>query len=69
MFIFPIRETFWNTNKNYWRTKKKQIDAIENQNERLEAVTNKEILEDLTNKGIYKDIFDKIVKEKFDEIR
>ena len=36
------------------------INAIRNQNERLEA---------LTNKSIYKEIFDKVVKEKIDEIR
>ena len=40
--------------------RKKLINAITNQNETLEA---------LTNKNIYKEIFDKIVKEKFDEIR
>ena len=40
---------------------KKQIDAITNQNGRLEAFTNKN-----DHKSIYKEVFDKLVKEKFD---
>ena len=35
---------------------KKQIDAITNQNQRLEALTNKD-----DHKSIYKEIFDKLV--------
>ena len=36
---------------------KKHIDAITNQNERLEALTNKD-----NHKNIYKEIFNKVVK-------
>ena len=43
---------------------KKQVDAITNQNKRLEALTNKD-----DHKSIYKEIFDKLVKEKFDETK
>ena len=39
------------------QVKKKQIDAIANQNKRIEALTNKD-----DHKSIYKEIFDKIVK-------
>ena len=40
---------------------KKQIDAITNQNGRLEAFTTRN-----DHKSIYKEVFDKLVKEKFD---
>ena len=40
---------------------KNQIDAITNQNGRLEAFTNKN-----DHKSIYNEVFDKLVKEKFD---
>ena len=43
---------------------KKQIDAITNQNERLEASTNKDY-----HKSIFKEIFYKLVKAKLDEIK
>ena len=43
---------------------KKQIDAIANQNQRLEALTNKD-----DNKSIDKEIFYKLVKGKLDEIK
>ena len=43
---------------------KKQTDAITNQNKGLEALTNKD-----DHKNVYEKIFDKLVKEKFDEIR
>ena len=43
---------------------KKQIDAIANQNQRLEALTNKD-----DNKSIDKEIFFKLVKGKLDEIK
>ena len=42
----------------------KKIDAITNQNKRLEALANKD-----DHKSIHKEIFDKLVKEKFDEIK
>ena len=43
---------------------KKQIDASTNQNKRLEVLTNKN-----DYKTIYKEIFDRVVKERFDEIK
>ena len=43
---------------------KKQIDAITNQNKRLEALTNKD-----DHKSLCKEIFDKIIQEKFDGIK
>ena len=43
---------------------KKQIDAITDQNKRLEALTNKD-----NHKSICKEIFDKVGKERFDEIK
>ena len=42
---------------------RKQIDAIANQNERLEAVTNKD-----DHKDNYEEIFAELVKERFGEI-
>ena len=46
------------------KNKEKKIDAITNQNGRLEALTNKD-----DHKSIHREIFDKLVKEKFDEIK
>ena len=46
------------------KSKEKKIDAITNQNKRLEALTNKN-----DHKSTYKEIFDKLVKEKSDEIK
>ena len=43
---------------------KNQKNAITNQNKKLEALTKKD-----DHKSIYKEIFDKIIKERFDEIR
>ena len=48
---------------------KKWIDAITNQNKRLEVLTTNKRLEALINKDVCKEIFGKIFKEKFDEIR
>ena len=50
--------------KTFEEQGKKQTDAITNQNKGLEALTNKD-----DHKNIYEKIFDKLVKEKFDEIR
>ena len=47
---------------------RKLIVAITNQNQRLEALANKDDHKD-GYKDIYKEIFDKIVKKKFDEIK
>ena len=47
---------------------RKQVDAITNQNERLEVVTSKDDRKDC-HKDIYKEIFEKLVKEKFNEIK
>ena len=52
-------------NKNDWRARKKQIDAITNQNKRLAALTNK----DDDHKDNYKDIFEELVEERFDVIK
>ena len=60
----PFRRSFWKTNKNDWRARKKQKDAITNQKIRLKAFTNKD-----HHKDIYKEILDQIVKEKIDNIR
>ena len=43
---------------------KKQIDAITDQNKRPEALNNKD-----DHRGIYKPIFDRVVKERFVEIK
>ena len=62
--IFSIKKSFWNTNKNDWQARIKQIDTITNQNKRLDALTNKD-----DQNIIYKEIFDKLVKEKVDGIK
>ena len=62
--MFSIKKSFWNTNKNDWQARKKQIDTITNQNKRLDALTNKD-----DESIIYKEIFDKLVKEKVDGIK
>ena len=49
--------------KNNWRASKKQIDALKNQNNILEALTNK-----VDHKNIYKEIFDKLIQEKLARI-
>ena len=51
--------SFWKTNKSDWRAKKKQTDAITNQNERQAALANK----DDDHKDNYKKIFEKLVKK------
>ena len=47
--------------------RRKQVDATTNRNERLGAFTNKSDCKD-DHKDIYKETFDKLVKEKFNEI-
>ena len=53
-----------NKQKQLKKKEKKQIDAIKNQNERLEALTYKDY-----QKSIYNEIFDKLVNKKVDEIK
>ena len=60
----PLGKAFEKQTKTIEKQGKKQIDAITNQNERLKILTNKD-----DHKSIYREIFDKIVKEKFDEIK
>ena len=43
---------------------KKQIDSITDQNKKLQALTNKD-----DYKSIYKEIPDRVVRERFDEIK
>ena len=61
---FPWGKAFKKQTKTIEEQGKKQIDAITNQNKRLNALTNKE-----DHKSIYKEIFDKLVKEKFDAMQ
>ena len=63
MYIL-IKKSFWKRNKKIIERGRKQIDAITNQKKRLETLTNK-----YDHKSIYKEIFDKLVKEKLDEIK
>ena len=44
--------------------RRKQIDAIANQNEKLAALTNKD-----DHKDNYKKVFEELVKGKFDELK
>ena len=53
----PLGKAFEKQTKTIEDQGKKQIDAITNQNKRLEALTNKD-----DHKSIYKEIFDKILK-------
>ena len=43
---------------------RKKLDAITDENKRVEVLTNKD-----DHKRIYKKIFDRVVKERFDEIK
>ena len=65
---FPLGKDFEKQTKTIEEQGRKQIDAITNLNERLVVLTNKDDHKD-DHKNIYKDIFDKIAKEKFDEIK
>ena len=56
----PLEKAFEKQIETIEELRKKQVNAITNQNKTLET---------LTNKNIYNEIFDKTVKEKFDEIR
>ena len=60
----PLGEAFEKQATTIEEQGKKQIDSITNQNKRLEALTNKD-----DHKSIYKKIFDKLVKQRFDEIK
>ena len=61
--MFSIRKSFSKTNKNDLKVKKK-LDAITDENKRAEVLTNKD-----DHKSIYKKIFDRVVKERFGEIK
>ena len=54
----PLGKTFEKQAKTSEEQGKRQIDAISNQNKRLEAITNQD-----DRKSIYKEIFDKLVKK------
>ena len=57
-------ERFEKQTKTFEEKGKKQLDRITDQNKGLEALTNKD-----DHKSIYKEIFDRVVKERFDEIK
>ena len=61
---FPLGKAFGKQTKTIEKQGKKQIDVITIQNRRLDALTNKD-----DQKSIYKKISDKLVQEKFDEIK
>ena len=62
-FIYsPLEKAFEKHTKTIDELGRKQIDAITNQNERLAVLTNKD-------DHNYKEIFEKLVKERFDEIK
>ena len=65
VYLFSFRKSFCKINKNDWRARKKQTDAITNTSKRLAALTNK----DDDHKDNYKKILEEIVKEKFDKIK
>ena len=60
----PVRTTFEKQTKRIEEERKKQIDAITNQNKRLEALPD-----EYDHKSGYKEIFDKLIEERFDEIK
>ena len=60
----PLGKAFEKQTKNIKEQKRKQIDAITNQNEILTALTNKDDYKDN-----YKEIFEELVKGRFDEIK
>ena len=60
----PLGKAFEKQAKTTEEQGKKQVYSITNQNERLEALTNKD-----GYKSIDKKIFDDLVKEKFDEVK
>ena len=61
---FPLGKAFGKQTKTIEKQGKKQIDVITIQNRRLDALINKD-----DQKSIYKKISDKLVQEKFDEIK
>ena len=61
---FPLVKAFGKQTKTIEKQGKKQIDVITIQNRRLDALINKD-----DQKSIYKKISDKLVQEKFDEIK
>ena len=58
-----------NKQKQLNSKEKKQVDAVTKQNERLEMIKIKMIINKDDHKSIYRGIFDKVVKEKFVEIK
>ena len=60
----PLRKASEKQTKTIGEQEKKQTDAITNQKERLEALTNKD-----DHKDTYLEIYEELVKERFDEIK
>ena len=60
----PLGKAFEKQTKTIKEQRKKQIDAIADQNKRLETLTNKD-----DHKSIYEKIINRVVKERFDEIK
>ena len=60
----PLGNDFQKQTKTIEDQGRRQIDVITNQSERLAALTNKD-----DHKDNYKEIFEKLVKERFDEIK
>ena len=60
----PLRKAFGKQIKMIQEQGRKQIDAIANQNKRSATLINKDC-----HKDNYKEIFEKLVKERFDEIK
>ena len=60
----PLGKAFEKQTKTIEEQERKQIDSITNQNERLATLTYKD-----DHKNIYKELFEKLVKEKLNEIK
>ena len=63
-FKYSLGKAFEKQTKMIEERGRKQIDAITNQNKRLAALTYK-----YDHKDNYKKVFEKLVKERFDEIK
>ena len=65
MYLFSFRKSFRLKNKNNWRSRKKQVDALENMKsiEQSKAITDDESLEQK------EESYNKLFDEKLDEIQ
>ena len=69
MHFFSFRKSFWKTNKNNQRSRKKQVEALENLKYRETQLANTHDYEDILSIPKEREIFKNIYNNRLEKIK